>query len=164
MVPVSFSQIFSIFPKLVLLFRILAKKGPGTMFIGSHLSNWHWFTKYLFNLPRVIQDHFQYHSLHPSSGHSLYIKITYYNTGRAHLCLLGATFNCVLLQIARKCKFKRDVIQTHNIARKIFLLSSKFWSEKYLISIWNPNPVSIFTLSNLQTSEPTFYIYPAFYK
>ena len=93
------------------------------------------FTKYLFNLPRVIQDHFQYHSLHPSSGHSLYIKITYYNTGRAHLCLLGAIFNCALLQIARKCKFKRDVIQAHNIARKIFLLSSKFWSEKYLIDL-----------------------------
>ena len=125
------------------------------MFLGSHLSNWHWFTKYLFNLPRVIQDHFQYHSLHPTSGHSLYIKITYYNTGRAHLCLLGAIFNCALLQIARKCKFKRDVIQAHNIARKIFLLSSKFWSEKYLISIWNPNPVSIF-----KQNLPFIYIQP----
>ena len=101
---------------LVLLFR----KGPGTIFLGSHLSNWHWFTKYLFNLPRVIQDHFQYHSLHPTSGHSLYIKITYYNTGRAHLCLLGAIFNCALLQMRGSANSSETLFKLKTLPARSF--------------------------------------------
>ena len=151
---------------LVLLFRILAKKGPGTIFLGSHLSNWHWFTKYLFNLPRVIQDHFQYHSLHPSSGHSLYIKITYHNTGRAHLCLLGAIFNCALLQMRGSANSSETLFKLTTLPARSFCFHQSSGQK----NIWNrfeiptPFPFSHFQTFRLQNLPFIYIHWIAFYK
>ena len=130
------------------------------MFLGSHLSNWHWFTKYLFNLPRVIQDHFQYHSLHPSSGHSLYLKITYY-IGRAHLCLLGAIFNCALLQMRGSANSSETLFKLTTLPARSFCFHQSSGQKNiwYRFEIPTPFPFSHFQTFRLQ-NLPFIYIQP----